>query len=247
MPDPLEFSSLLFATVLLDPPGSRTARQLEKTQISSLLRFFFNGDIIVWRNFPELLYPVARVGVHEFDFVPTPPLKKDANFREIALKAKLQLAESLVEHAARYSWIILADNDVLTLRNLDHLFENQDADLLVSHKDDGSFDQGFFAIKGSEYSRFLDAWKSPRTPRSQGSSNFLQAIVNTQEFTFKTFERGEIVSPFTDQCPIREIMEAAVVNLAGGTPTEKTKLSFALHMMRTFGDEDGVFLDLMES
>jgi len=42
-------------------------------------------------------------------------------------------------------------------------------------------------------------------------------------------------------------MEAAVVNLAGGTPTEKTKLFFALHMMRTFGDEDGVFLDLMES
>jgi len=75
MPDPLEFSSLLFATVLLDPPGSRTARQLEKTQISSLLRFFFNGDIIVCRNFPELLYPVARVGVHEFDFIPTSPLK----------------------------------------------------------------------------------------------------------------------------------------------------------------------------
>jgi len=42
-------------------------------------------------------------------------------------------------------------------------------------------------------------------------------------------------------------MDAAVVSLTGGTPTEKIKLSFALHMMRTFGDEDGVFLDLMES
>jgi len=93
----LESSPLLFATVLMDPPGSRTARQLGKTQVSSLLRFFFNGDIIVWRNFPEVLYPVARVGVHEFDFIPASPLKKDAHLAEIALKAKLQLAESLIE------------------------------------------------------------------------------------------------------------------------------------------------------
>jgi len=243
----LEPSPLLFATVLMDPPGSRTARQLGKTQVSSLLRFFFNGDIIVWRNFPEVLYPVARVGVHEFDFIPASPLKKDAHLAEIALKAKLQLAESLVEHAARYSWIVLADHDVLALRNWDHLFENQEADLLVSRQQDGTLDQGFFAIKASEYSRFLDAWKAPKNPLSRGSSNFLQTIVDTQEFTSRNFERGEFVSPFIDQCPIRDIMDAAVVSLTGGTPTEKTKLSFALHMMRTFGDEDGVFLDLMES
>ena len=238
---------LLFATVLLDPPGHRTARQLGKTQVSSLLRFFFNGEIIVWRNFPELLYPVGRIGVHEFDFVPGSPLKKDADLAEIALKAKLQLAESLVEHTHRYSWIVLADHDVLTLRNLDHLVENQDADLLVSRQQDGTVSEGFFAIKASHYSRFLEAWKAPKILRSGGAPHFLQAIIDTKEFRTKTFERGEVVTPFADQCPIRDIMEAAVVSLAGGTATEKTKLSFALHMMRTFGDEDGVFLDLMES
>ncbi|MEJ6580318.1 MAG: hypothetical protein QNL68_11025 [Akkermansiaceae bacterium] len=238
---------LLFATVLLDPPGHRTARQLGKAQVSSLLRFFFNGEIIVWRNFPEILYPVGRVGVHEFDFVPSSPLKKDADLAEISLKAKLQLAESLVEHAHRYSWIILADHDVLALRNLDHLFENQDADLLVSQRKDGTFNEGFFAINSSHYSRFLEAWKAPKILPSRGAPHFLQAIIDTKEFSTKNFERGEIVSPFADDCPVRTIMEAAVVSLAGGTATEKTKLSFALHMMRTFGDEDGVFLDLMES
>lgn len=242
-----ESSPLLFATVLLDPPGSRTARQLGKTQVSSLLRFFFNGDIIVWRNFPEVLYPVARVGVHEFDFVPTSPLKMDANLVEISLKTKLQLAESLIEHSARYSWVILADHDVLTLRNLDHLFENQDADLLVSRRKDGTLNEGFFAIKASQFPRFFEAWKAPEILPLRGTTNFLQTIVESKEFSSSLFERGEIVSPFADQCPIRDIMDAAVVSLAGGTPTEKTKLSFALHIMRTFGDEDGVFLDLMES
>ena len=86
MTSPSESSPLLFATVLLDPPGRRTARHLGKTEVSSLLRFFFNGEIIVWRNFPEILYPVARIGVYEFDFIPSSPLKKDADL-EIALKA----------------------------------------------------------------------------------------------------------------------------------------------------------------
>jgi len=109
----LESSPLLFATVLMDPPGSRTARQLGKTQVSSLLRFFFNGDIIVWRNFPEVLYPVARVGVHEFDFIPASPLKKDAHLAEIALKAKLQLAESLIEwKMSDSSHAIVKESDV---------------------------------------------------------------------------------------------------------------------------------------
>ncbi len=247
MTAPSEPSPLLFASVLLDFPGHRTARQLGKAQVSSLLRFFFNGDIIVWRNFPEILYPVARVGVHEFDFIPSSPIKKNASLAEIALKAKFQLAESLTEHAARYSWIILADSDVLTLRNLDHLFENQDADLLVSRKQDGTLNEGFFAINSSQYLRFLEAWKAPKILPSPRNPNFLQAVIDTKEFTSNTFERGEIVSPFADDSPIRDIMEAAVASLAGGTTTEKTKLSFALHMMRTFGDEDGVFLDLMES
>jgi hypothetical protein len=42
-------------------------------------------------------------------------------------------------------------------------------------------------------------------------------------------------------------MEAAVVVVDGGKPGERTKAAFALHMMKTFGDKDGLFLDLLES
>ena len=68
----------LFASVLLDPPGLRTSRQLGKVQVSSLLRTLFPGEVVVWRNFPEPLYPVERKGMHEVDFVPDRPVMSQA-------------------------------------------------------------------------------------------------------------------------------------------------------------------------
>jgi hypothetical protein len=204
MTDYPEPPPLLLTTLLLDPPGSRTARQLGKTQVSSLLRFFFHGEIIVWRNFSEPLYPVARVGLHEIEFTPNSPFKKDADLGEIAANSKLKLAVSLAEHASRYSWIILADNDILALRNWDHLFENQKADLLVSRHSDGSPDTGIFAIRSSQYERFLHAWNSTES----SSANFLHEIVESGNFTSSEFERGEVISAFADDSHIRDIMES---------------------------------------
>jgi len=240
-------NQLLFASVLLEEPASRSARQLGKTQISSLLRYFFNGEIVVWRNFSEVLYPISRTGVYEFDFTPSSPLRKKANLEQIYLEAKLQQACSLVEHASRYSWTIFADNDVLALRNWDHLFENQEADLLISKNQSGFADPGFFAIRSSRYADFVEAWKGQVESSLEKNQSFLQTILDSGDFSVSPFEKGEVVHPFEDDTPIREILEAAVVSLTGGTSQEKNKLSFALHMMRVFGDEDGVFLDLMES
>ena len=194
-----------------------------------------------------MLYPVSRIGVHELDFTPSSPLRKNANLEQIYLEAKFQQACSLMKHASRYSWIILGNNDVLALRNWDHLFENQEADLLFSRNQSGIVDSGFFAIRSSRYADFIEAWKGQAESSLKQNQSFLQSILDSSEFTASPFERGEVVHPFEDDTPIREIMEAAVVNLSGGTSQEKNKLSFALHMMRTFGDEDGVFLDLMES
>jgi len=63
---------------------------------------------------------------------------------------------------------------------LDHLFENEESDLLISRKDDGSSDQGFFAIKASEYSRFLDALESPIEP---SLADFFQFPASNRQYS----------------------------------------------------------------
>lgn len=157
-----------------------------------------------------------------------------------------ELAVSLLEHSHRYSWIILAQPGVIGLRNLDHLFENKDSDLLISYAETGEPVDSFYALRSEILPDFLAAWEGVLDGPVEGES-YLAAIMETRSFRVKTFERGEVVRPFEGPLDIRDLMEAAVVDLSGGKPEEQTKLAFALHMMRTFGDKDGIFLDLLES
>jgi len=239
---------MLFASLLLDRPGSRTARQLGKVLVSSLLRSLFNGEIVIWRNFPEPLYIVERKGLHELDFLPNCSLRDEDDLTEIAKKYRLEMAISLIRHTSRYSWIILADEDVIALRNWDHLFANIEEDILVSRRADRELDPGFFAVRAEVYGRFLEKWQSFEEDSAPGTpKNFLGEVIEAAGLTMKEFERGEVVRPMQDDTTFLEVMDSAVVHLEGGKPEEKTKMAFALHMMRTFGDKDGLFLDLMES
>ncbi len=237
---------LLFTSCLLDSDGERTMRQLGKTTASSLLRYFFNGDVVLWRNFPEPLYPVARSGLHEIETSLAEPKTKNERASAQFFEKRYELASSLTEHSARYSWIIFAYPGVIALRNWDHLFENENADVLISPGADGTPIDSFFAVRAEIWVTFLAAWtevrQSPIPPENE-----LAAILNSTSFQTAEFERGEVVTPFDDPIDIRDLMEAAVVDLTGGKAEEQTKLAFALHMMRTFGDKDGLFLDLMES
>lgn len=212
----------LFASLLLDRPGFRTARQLGKVQASSLLRSLFNGDLVIWRNFPEPLYLVERKGLHELDFVPTSPLRDEAARVEAAQDARLQMATSLIGHATRYSWIILAHGDVIALRNWDHLFEKVEEDVLVSRKTDGELDSGFFAVKSEVYARFIENWNRWQNSQSLGKQKGLLAgVIEAAGLSMKEFERGEVVRPFENGTGILDAMEAAVVHLAGGKPEGK--------------------------
>jgi hypothetical protein len=149
----------LFASVLLDPPGSRTSRQLGKVQVSSLLRTLFSGEVVVWRNFPEPLYPVERKGVHEVDFVPDRPVRAEG-LEDLLREAKCQMARSLVSHASRYEWVILADAGVVALRNWDHLFEQSEAEVLVVRGRRGGIDPRLIAIRSEVFEKFVLKWEA---------------------------------------------------------------------------------------
>lgn len=237
---------LLFASCLLDHPGERTMRQLGKITASSLLRYFFNGDIVFWKNFPEPLYPVARAGLHEIDTMPSPgKIEKEGLFARKSEK-KYEMAHSLIEYSQRYSWFIFSNPGVLALRNWDHLFEEKKVDVIFSRAEDGTPSDSFFAVRSEAFEDFLKQWETAcKFPIPEDRE--LAAILESASFRTAAFERGEIVRPFEGPLEIRDLLEASVVDLSGGKPAEQTKLAFALHMMRTFGDKDGLFLDLMES
>jgi len=233
----------LFASVLLDPPGSRTSRQLGKVQVSSLLRTLFPGEVVIWRNFPEPLYMMERKGVHEVDFIPDRPVEADG-LKDLTRVAKCQMARSLVDHASRYEWVILADAGVMALRNWDHLFERSEAEVLVTRSREGKIDPGLIAIRSEVFEKFVLKWEAV-TGSGRGQDE-LALVLQSDGFEVREFERGEVVRALDDGVGFREVMKAAVVVL-DGMPTEMTEAAFALHMMKTFGDKDGLFLELLES
>ena len=108
----------LFYTVAFDPPGWRGGRTMAKLLCASLLRQFWSGEIVVFRNFPEPLFPVERKGLEEV-FVATPDVGEGHGAGERCLKAALEYrfrAAAMLD-ASRYEWMAYLDADCLALIN----------------------------------------------------------------------------------------------------------------------------------
>jgi hypothetical protein len=63
----------LLYTICFDAPDSESNRFLTRVLVSSLLRTFFTGDIVVFRNSPNPLLLVERKGLEE-TYVDTPQI-----------------------------------------------------------------------------------------------------------------------------------------------------------------------------
>lgn len=109
----------LIYTVIFDAPGSESYRFLGRMLASSLLRTFFSGDILIFRNSAAPLFLVERKGLEEV-YLETPEMfgQKRAEF---AWCWKYKVAELI--DADQYDKILFVDADCLALRNLDHLLE----------------------------------------------------------------------------------------------------------------------------
>ena len=109
----------LVYTVLFDAPESESYRFLGKMLTSSLLRTFFTGDILVFRNSPAPLFLVERKGLDEM-FLETPEMYGQDR-AEFSWCWKYRVAELIDVEA--YDKILFVDADSLALRNIDHLLE----------------------------------------------------------------------------------------------------------------------------
>ena len=109
----------LIYTVVLDAPGAEGYRFLGKMLVSSLLRTFFTGDIVVFRNCENPLFLVERKGLEEV-YVETPQIIGQAG-AEQAWCWKYKVAEML--DVRGYDKVLFLDADCLALRNVDDLLE----------------------------------------------------------------------------------------------------------------------------
>jgi lipopolysaccharide biosynthesis glycosyltransferase len=87
--------------------------------VSSLLRTFFTGDIVVFRNTENPLFLVERKGLEEV-YVETPLIVGRAGW-DTAMSWKYKVAEML--DVRGYDKVLFLDSDFLSLRNVDHLLE----------------------------------------------------------------------------------------------------------------------------
>lgn len=109
----------LIYTIAFDGPRGEGNRFLAKMLISSLLRTYFHGTIIVFRNSEVPLFLVERKGLEEV-WLDIPQLEGEAR-AEDAWCWKYRVAEMI--DTTGYDKVMFLDADTLALRNVDHLLQ----------------------------------------------------------------------------------------------------------------------------
>ena len=283
IPHAAEMRPNLIYTVAFDPPSWKGGRAMAKLLCSSLLRHYWTGEIVVFRNYPEPLFPVERKGLEEV-YVETPEVGEGTGAGERCLAAALAYRFRAAEMLApeRYGWMAYFDADCLALRNLDHLFCG-DADILVqpesgrnmadthvfngylspggkarsqrnawiTSRGDG-INAGTFAVRSTHYLEVMTRWREifasePACHTEMRDQTAWNRLLLDTELRARPFERGEIMFPLHLDKGFLEYKDAALLHFVGGEQRDKIDLAFALHLMKTYGDPGGLFLDLLES
>jgi hypothetical protein len=168
----------LVYTVCFDAPGSESYRFLGKMLTSSLLKTYFTGDIVIFRNSPAPLYLVERKGLEEV-YLETPEMYGQAR-AEYSWCWKYKVAP-LIENPEQYDKILFLDCDSLALRNIDHLLEGDwdiryqpergkpgngksfnafytEEEMATAGQRDGA-NSGTLAVRGAIFHEVMEAWQ----------------------------------------------------------------------------------------
>ena len=257
----------------LDLPGSRRWRVCGKLAVSSLLRALWDGELRALRSAEPPLFPTGRRDLVEkvnpdfegrnqmlgwrWDTTAGGNAAKagadgDLHRWKVARAAARELLlEELasLENAADYEWVLVMDADCVALRNLVHLLDRDDADILVASR--YAPDPGFLAVRGRAARELAARWRKEREKRSDdwenGHAAALSAALAAGNWRTGVFETGEVVRATAPNISLTELKNAAVIHFGGMTPKDKQRLAFAFHIMTVYGDEDGLFLDMLES
>jgi hypothetical protein len=216
--------------------------------VVSLLKTYFTGDILIFRNFPAPIFPLEMKGVEEVFIDQTH--EGWAN----SMAWKWRVAQWI--NASKYDKIAYFDCDCLALRNIDHLFSGE-WDILyqperhweitkppyncfLTRQEMKTLKQpgvnaGSFAVRGNLYQEVMKQWGAidagpttqPRTCSDQAAWNRLLLDTKLRK---RQFERGEIQFPLLIEKSWMDYKQAAILHAAGGHPYAEQKLNFLYGM-----------------
>jgi hypothetical protein len=147
----------LIYIIAFDLPGYRENRTLAKILCCSLLRNFWAGKIIVFRNTEYPLFPVARQNLEEIFIESLPAIDGIADQTIIlrALRMRFDAAD-LIPDPHLYDKVIYIDADCLVARDIEHLFIS-DHDIIVQPE------YGRILSKEPVFNGYLHDFGSPPT------------------------------------------------------------------------------------
>jgi hypothetical protein len=161
--------------------------------------------------------------------------------------ARTVLLEEIValENPEQYRWVLLMDADCVVLRNLDHLVDREE-DLLISSRH--APDPGFLAVRGAMVKDLAVKWRGERAVA--GERDHTAALATSLAAwggNVGEFEKREVICAGAHEVSLADLNAAAVVHFGGLEPHDKKRLGMGFHLMTVYGDDDGLFLDMLES
>lgn len=263
----------LLYLIALDPPHGTANRLLAKLAVSSLLRTWFTGDIVLLRNTPEPVFPVERKGLQEIEITdPDFDVATSGERGAIAMRWKWRARHLL--KVKGYDKVVMLDADWLALRNMDHLLEGDwdvawcperggrtvtdhwfhcfltDEEMTTLKHHPGA-NGGILAVAAGKYHALMEEWEridnGPVTrPRICSDQAGLNRLLLDTKLRKQRFEAGELTFPLLWDAAYTAYSESALVHGAGGNSKEKLRFLFGLYMQAFYHDEQGTFLQMLE-
>jgi hypothetical protein len=234
-------SNVLLYTTAFDTTGTLARRTMAKMLVSSLLRSYFTGRIVIFRNTETPLFKVAKAGVEEIyidtsdcgDQLPEP-------FSEIIQNDLDTEGTSVVTYVDAASAV---------RRSIDHLFAVDRPWKLLWFSDQ------VWAVKTEFFPDFIFEWRTlAEGNAADGTKNTKESVVVCPDTDYPSawprrlpFERDEVhsVSTAADTSYL-DWREAAILSTATWPPDAQLEFLTGVFYARYFGDQTGHFLDILE-
>jgi hypothetical protein len=258
----------LVYTIAFDPSGSPAHRGMAKILVSSLLRTYFSGEILVLRNSTEPLFHMERGGLTEvlIDSVQDDP----GETTDTAWRWKYRARHYF--DASQYDRVMFIDADCIALRNIDHLLEGDwdiayqpergepittsDFNGYLSGEEMSSMSRpginsGAFSIRGTIFNAVMEHWEKVHEGLASRPTTFLEQsawnrVILDTIYKTKAFERDGIMFPCRRESAFSNYLDASVLHAQGVGTLEKMKFLFGTYAHTFQFDDNLTLLNLLE-